>query len=479
MVIFGGTGDLTHRKLIPALYQLNINGFLPDGLNVISVGRKHKTTEEYRNELRESVRKYSSRSFTEERFTELAERIEYFTLDFDTPKDYDSLQEFLCSREKEGKPENRLFYLAVSPDYFGKIVDSMERSGITGGNGWRRLVIEKPFGKDLESATALNSSISRVFPEKSIYRIDHYVAKEMIQNIMMLRFQNSIFESIWNGKHIDNVQITVLEKEGVGTRGGYYDHTGALRDMVQNHLLQLLAITAMEPPKSLDPDDVRDEKVRVFNALKDCTAECAEGNVLFGQYEGYRNEDRVPQDSRTETLVAARVQIDNDRWRGVPFYLLTGKALKNKTAQVTIEFRNLASFSSGIMQEPNILEIKIQPDEGITLHLSVKKPGVIDEMVQAEMDYCQSCLYLFNSPDSYEKLILDSMTGDSTRFTRWDELELTWSFIDSILRHAKEHIEPLAYQIGSDGPEELDSFIKSGSGKWWYRNRTSQYEYNL
>ena len=296
MVIFGGTGDLTHRKLIPALYQLDINGFLPEGLNVISVGRKHKTTEEYRNELRESVRKYSSRSFTEELFNDLAQRVEYFTLDFDSQKDYDSLSEFLNKREKEGKPENRLFYLAVSPDYFGKIVDSCEASGITAGSGWRRLVIEKPFGKDLESATALNSSISRVFPEKSIYRIDHYVAKEMIQNIMMLRFQNSIFESIWNRSHIDNVQITVLEKEGVGTRGGYYDHTGALRDMVQNHLLQLLAITAMEPPKSLDPDDVRDEKVRVFQALKDCTAECTEGNVLFGQYEGYRNEDRVHED---------------------------------------------------------------------------------------------------------------------------------------------------------------------------------------
>lgn len=479
MVIFGGTGDLTHRKLIPALYQLDINGFLPEGLNVISVGRKYKTTEEYRNELRESVKKYSSRSFTEELFNDLAQRVEYFTLDFDSQKDYNSLSAFLNEREKEGKPENRLFYLAVSPDYFGKIVDSCEASGITAGSGWRRLVIEKPFGKDLESATALNTSISRVFPEKSIYRIDHYVAKEMIQNIMMLRFQNSIFESIWNRSHIDNVQITVLEKEGVGTRGGYYDHTGALRDMVQNHLLQLLAITAMEPPKSLDPDDVRDEKVRVFQALKDCTAECTEGNVLFGQYEGYGSEDKVPHDSRTETLVAARVQIDNDRWRGVPFYLLTGKALRNKTAQVTIEFRKLASLASDIQQEPNILEIKIQPDEGITLHLSVKKPGVIDEMVQAEMDYCQSCLYLFNSPDSYEKLILDAMTGDSTRFTRWDELELTWSYIDSILRHAKDNVTPKCYEIGSDGPDELDTFIKSGSGKWWYRNRTSQYEYTL
>ncbi|HSR04259.1 MAG TPA: glucose-6-phosphate dehydrogenase, partial [Proteiniclasticum sp.] len=398
--------------------------------------------------------------------------ISYFRLNFEDKVDYDDLLKELQSRDKEGISDNYMFYLAVSPNYFSEIVENLQASSIREKkSNWQRLVIEKPFGQDLESAIKLNDSISKVFDEKDIYRIDHYVAKEMIQNINMLRFQNAIFGSIWNKDHISNVQITVLEKEGVGTRGGYYDGTGALRDMVQNHLLQLLSITAMEPPKSLDTDDVRNEKVKVFSSLRPFTSENLEDKLILAQYEGYQQEDKVDSDSTTETLVATKIFIDNDRWEGVPFYLLTGKSLKNKTAQITIEFKQSNRY--GKDSEPNILEIKIQPDEGITLHLNIKEPGVVDKISMVEMDYCQSCLYLFNSPDSYEKLLLDAISGDSTLFTRWDELQLTWKYVDSILENVNGNKKSIlkSYGVGTDGPEELSSFIDSGANHWWYLNR--------
>lgn len=474
MIIFGGTGDLTHRKLIPALYQLHINGFLPEDFSTISIGRRDKSTEEYRKELLSSIKKFSSRNFEEESFNSFSRKISYFRLNFEDKSDYDDLLKELQSRDKEGSADNYMFYLAVSPNYFGEIVENLQASKIREKqSNWQRLVIEKPFGQDLDSAIKLNDTISKVFEEKDIYRIDHYVAKEMIQNINMLRFQNAIFGSIWNKDHISNVQITVLEKEGVGTRGGYYDGTGALRDMVQNHLLQLLAITAMEPPKSLDTDDVRNEKVKVFSSLRPFTSENLEEKLILAQYEGYHSEDKVDSDSTTETLVATKIFIDNERWEGVPFYLLTGKSLKNKTAQITIEFKQSNRYHYGKDSEPNILEIKIQPDEGITLHLNIKEPGVVDKISMVEMDYCQSCLYLFNSPDSYEKLLLDAISGDSTLFTRWDELQLTWKYVDSILENVNGHKKSLlkSYGVGTDGPEELSSFIESGAKHWWYLNR--------
>jgi glucose-6-phosphate 1-dehydrogenase len=474
MVIFGGTGDLTHRKLIPAIYQLHINGFLPEDFTAISIGRRDKTTEEYREDLLSSIKRFSSRNFEEESYESFSKKITYYRLNFEDQSDYEDLRRELESRDKEGVRDSYMFYLAVSPSYFSEIVLNLKASGIREKDSlWQRLVIEKPFGQDLESAIRLNDSISSVFDEKDIYRIDHYVAKEMIQNINMLRFQNAIFGSIWNKDHISNVQITVLEKEGVGTRGGYYDGTGALRDMVQNHLLQLLAITAMEPPVSLDTDDVRNEKVKVFSSLKPFTGEHLDEKLILGQYKGYQDEEKVDPDSGTETLVATKVYIENERWEGVPFYLLTGKGLMNKTAQITIEFKQSNRYNYGKESEPNILEIKIQPDEGITLHLNIKEPGVVDKIAMVEMDYCQSCLYLFNSPDSYEKLLLDALNGDSTLFTRWDELQLTWKYVDSILENVNESRKSMlkSYEVGSNGPEDLSSFIDSGANHWWYLNR--------
>ena len=474
MIIFGGTGDLAHRKLIPGLFQLYTNGYLPKDFSLISIGRRDKNNIEYRAEVYESTKKYSNKVTIESDFNKFSKMIDYFNLDFNNEEDYVKLKDELYRKDKNGLERSYMFYLGVSPDYFSTIVKNLEKSGIRDKKSlWQRLIIEKPFGKDLESATKLNNTISDVFDEKDIYRIDHYVAKEMIQNINTLRFQNSIFKSIWNKENISNIQITVLEKEGVGTRGGFYDDTGALRDMVQNHLLQLLAITAMEPPSSLNSDDIRNEKVKVFKDLRCFNKEDLKNNLILGQYIGYQDEDKIDKDSSTETLVAAKMFIDNERWEGVPFYLLTGKSLENKTAQVTIEFKNQDNNLYGENTKPNILTIKIQPDEGISLNLNVKKPGVVDQMGVAEMDYCQSCLYLFNSPDSYEKLLLDAMNGDSTLFTRWDELQLTWKYIDSLLFHLnsskKDHIE--CYEKGSTGPISLDNFIDNGVKKWWYRER--------
>ncbi len=474
MIIFGGTGDLTHRKLIPALFQLYQNNFLSPDFSVISIGRRDKTTKEYQEDILSSSKKFSSKGVDEEKFEQFRKMVTYFRLNFDHHEDYDTLLDELKSRDIPGVSDNYIFYLAVSPDFFSDIVENLKKSKIRKKpSHWQRLVIEKPFGHDLESAKKLNQSISNVFDEKEIYRIDHYVAKEMIQNINMLRFQNAIFGAIWNKDHIENVQITVLEKEGVGTRGGYYDDTGALRDMVQNHLMQLLAITAMEPPKSLQADDVRNEKVKVFDALKPFSLDEDSKNLVLGQYLGYQKEDKVEDDSTTETLVATKVFIDNNRWQGVPFYLLTGKSLQKKTAQITIEFKKSNRYDYGGECPPNILEIKIQPDEGITLHLNVKEPGVVDKMTMVEMDYCQSCLYLFNSPDSYEKLLLDAINGDSTLFTRWDELQLTWAYVDSIMASVfdKKDSALKCYERESDGPRELEDFIDSGHGEWWYRHR--------
>ena len=477
--LFGGTGDLTHRKLIPGLFQLYIDDYLPKDFSLISIGRRDKNSEDYRKEVLESTKKYSDKPIDEEKFMDFSQMIDYFRLNFNSPDEYIDLKDELYARDEEGSLRSYMFYLAVSPDYFSNIVNNLESSGIRAKESlWQRLLIEKPFGEDLKSATKLNETISSVFDEKDIFRIDHYVAKEMIQNINILRFQNSIFGSIWNKNHISNVQISVLEKEGVGTRGGYYDDTGALRDMVQNHLLQLLAITAMEPPKSLRSDDIRNEKVKIFKDLKCFEKEDLKSGLVLGQYKGYTEEDKIDPNSSTETLVGAKLFIDNERWEGVPFYLLTGKALEHKTAQVTIEFKN---GNQGLYTEntkPNTLTIKIQPDEGITLKLNVKTPGVVDHMGVAEMDYCQSCIYKFNSPDSYEKLLLDAMKGDSTLFTRWDELALTWKYIDSLIYHLnsskKYHLE--LYEKGSKGPESLDNFIDAGAGKWWYRER--QYDEN-
>ncbi|QSX08628.1 glucose-6-phosphate dehydrogenase [Alkalibacter rhizosphaerae] len=478
MIIFGATGDLTRRKLIPALHQLQYGGHLPEDFQVVAIGRREITQEEYREDLFHAMVAYTRILIDEDSWETLARRITYYKMDLTKTEEYRGLQTFLKERQHgENFSCNQLFYLAMAPEFFTVIVDGLKDTGILEETGnWNRLVLEKPFGKDLASAKVLNENIQRAFREEQIFRIDHYLGKEMIQNITMLRFQNTIFEPLWNSRYIDNIQISVSELDGVGSRAPYYDQTGALRDMVQNHLLQTLAITAMDPPKTMEADQIRDAKVKLLSELILFTEETSKTNVVFGQYESYKNEIGVQENSVTETFVALKLFIDNARWRGVPFYLTTGKKLPEKSAQVTVEFKApnqcvqpegepCQVFDMQPGSQVNILEIKIQPKEGISLRLNTKKPSVISETVVAEMEYCQSCQNNFNTPDAYEKLLLDVIHGDSTRFTRWDELALTWYFIDSI------HLDqvPLCeYEDLGRGPWEAHELLERDQRKWWH-----------
>lgn len=476
MIIFGSTGDLTQRKLIPAIHQLQYNGYLPDAFRVVAIGRRELSQQEYLENLFEAMVKHTKLLIDEYSWLKISERITYYKMDLTDLEDYKGLKEFLDGNDF---PLNKLLYLAIAPELFSVVVQGLDENRILEEKGnWIRLVLEKPFGKDLESAKSLNENILSAFREDQIFRIDHYLGKEMIQNITMLRFQNAIFEPLWNHRYIDNIQICVAEMEGVGSRAQYYDHTGALRDMVQNHLLQTLAIAAMDPPKTMNADHVRDAKVKLLSQLGYFTEETSKSDILFGQYEGYQNEKDVLDDSDTETFVAMKVNIHNERWKGVPFYLATGKKLPNKSAQVTVEFKppdqclqmneneSCQVFALSPGSEVNVLEIKIQPEEGISLRLNTKKPSITGETVVAKMEYCQSCKNSYNSPDAYEKLLLDVMRGDSTRFTRWDELALSWHFIDSI---HKSQVPRYTYPQGETGPKQAEELLKRDNRKWWHR----------
>jgi glucose-6-phosphate 1-dehydrogenase len=480
MTIFGATGDLTRRKLLPALYQLHQQGYLPSEFAVLAIGRREKSTDIFRQEMREAVAKYASRKFSEEVWAELERRIEYLQMDFQNEEAYEKLARKISSGREQGKyASNDLFYLAVAPDHFGTIVNSLKQAGLVHcdventdfsedgkNNPWQRLVIEKPFGKDLNSAAELNRVITDVIPERNIYRIDHYLAKEMIQNITMLRRQNAIFEPLWNHDYIDNIQISVLEHEGVGSRGGYYDKTGALKDMIQNHLLQLVAVLAMDLPSINQSENVRDEKVKLLSSLHS-QINSSNMPVVLGQYDSYRQEEKVDPDSSTDTFVALKLVLDNKRWSGVPFYLVTGKKMAEKAALVTIEFKKPETADHKDVQA-NLLQIGIQPREGIHLKLNTKKPTVIDEMDVAEMEYCQSCQYNFNTPDSYEKLLLDVMLGDSTRFTRWDELELSWKLTDEIAAYCRTEVHLDTYEDNTCGPESAVEMLTRDGRRWWH-----------
>ena len=346
MVIFGGTGDLTHRKLMPALYNLVYDRLLPENFAVVSIGRKNKSSEQYRNEVFESLNKYSRNEIDRDYWARLREIIYYLQFDFTDQEGYERLKEYLKEiDEKYNTGGNRVFYLAIAPEYFELVVQGLSEHELAHRNGaWTRLVIEKPFGKDLKTARKLNNELNEVFDESSIYRIDHYLGKEMIQNIMVLRFCNTVFESLWSNKYIDNVQISLSEKHGVGTRGGYYENSGAMRDMVQNHILQILSLVAMEPPVNLKTESIRTEKLKVIQAIEDFTDEKLRNNVVFGQYGkgvidgqpvvSYREEENIPAKSTTETFVALKLQINNFRWAGTPFYIRTGKRMGKTSSEI-------------------------------------------------------------------------------------------------------------------------------------------------
>ncbi len=474
MVIFGGTGDLTRRKLIPALYNLKYQNTLPENFALVAIGRKNKTNEEYRKEMSEFVKTYSRFNFSEDIWGNLSSRIFYKRFDFTSDNGYVELQQFLNELDKKyGTQGNRIYYLAVAPEYFAVIVEKLYKHAMASNQtSWQRVVIEKPFGENLESARKLNKVITDVFTERNTYRIDHYLGKEMLQNIMVIRFANVFFEPIWNRKYIDNVQISAVETIGIENRGGYYEKAGALRDMVQNHMMQLLMLTAMEPPASLDTESIRDEKVKVLKSLEIMTPESVEKNVVRGQYVGYRNEEKVSPNSNTETFVALKVQIENFRWAGVPFYLRTGKKMPKKSTQIIIQFKPLPGilyFKEYKNLLPNLLIIKIQPEEGVKLQFNAKIPGSAGMIIEpVSMDFCQKCEISNNSPEAYEKLLLDVMKGDSTLFTRWDEVEYSWKFVDAIAEAWANKIPDFPnYQPGTWGPKEADELLKRDQRTWW------------
>jgi len=490
IVIFGATGDLTHRKLIPALYNLAVDGELPSGVKIVGFARREKSDEEFRSGLKELNKKVSRNGHDDAIWDNFEQSIHYHKSEFQDDDGYERLAKRLDELdEARGGRGNRLFYIASAPEFFDDILESLKKVGLneSKGDSWSRVIVEKPFGKDLKTAQHLNEVVNATFEEKDTYRIDHYLGKETAQNIMVLRFANAIFEPLWNSQHIDHVQITCAENLGMeGGRGGYYDTAGALRDMVQNHLLQLLSLVAMEPPTDLTADGVRDEKVKVIRSLRKFnTPELVAENVVRAQYiaghvdgvtkPGYREEDRVNPDSKTESYVGMRLQIDTWRWAGVPFYLRVGKQLPKKATEISIHFKEtptvLFNALPGGVPDGNVLVIRIQPDEGISLRMVSKLPGTTLRLEPVKMNFQYSTSFGKSSPEAYERLLLDAMAGDATLFARRDEVEEAWRFVDYIEDgwHKSERPPLMAeYQAGSWGPKEADDLLK-GDGRVWRR----------
>jgi glucose-6-phosphate 1-dehydrogenase len=474
IVIFGATGDLTQRKLIPALFNLCRKNRLPENLRIVGYGRKPWSDDDFRVAMRAGVDKYASYHFTEDEWNHFVARLSYRSGGFTEAADWHHLAAELA--ELEGGPANRLYYLATLPDLFSGIVAGLGDAGLaTESEDWRRVVIEKPFGNDLPSAQALNQGVHQVLDEKQIYRIDHYLGKETVQNVLVFRFANAIFEPIWNRNYVDHVQITVAEDVGVEHRAAYYERAGVLRDMFQNHLLQLLTLIALEPPASFTADAVRNERVKVLSAVRPIAAHQVAEHTVRGQYRGYRDEEGVAPDSQTPTFAALRLFIDNWRWQGVPFYLRSGKQLAEKSTEITIQFQCPPHVMFNMSHEQcliaNVLTLCLQPDEGIHLRFEAKVPDSISEMRSVNMEFhYQDSFGASAIPEAYERLLLDALNGDASLFTRSDQIELAWQLMDPILAGwAASDAPPLAiYEPGSWGPAEADDFL-ARDGRGWLR----------
>jgi glucose-6-phosphate 1-dehydrogenase len=489
LVVFGASGDLTRRKLIPAIFQLWCQELLPTDFIVMGFARSEKTDAEFRAELAEAIRATldcAGKPIDEARWEQFTERLFYCAGQYDDSASFAQLEDRLATI---GAPANRLYYLATPPNAFPQIIEQLGDAGMARRDQdtpWARVVIEKPFGTDLETCHALNELVRTVFDEKQIFRIDHYLGKETVQNILVLRFGNSVFEHVWSHHYIDHVQITVAESLSVGTRGGYYDHAGALRDMVQNHMLHLLSLVAMEPPSSLDADDIRNEKVKVLSALRGIPWECAANGVVRAQYDAgtiegepisaYRDTDGVAPHSRTETFVAFKTYVDNWRWEGVPFYMRTGKALPKRCTEISIHFaavpRLLFNRPETDPLAPNVLTLRIQPNEGISFAFQAKVPGHGTVIKPLKMDFDYSESFGTQPPDAYERLLLDAAIGDATLFTRGDEVEQAWRFVTPVLEGCSGDACPTClptYPAGSWGPPEADALIREDKREWHLR----------
>jgi glucose-6-phosphate 1-dehydrogenase len=479
-VVFGATGDLTHRKLFPALYNLSAHGLLPAPFAAVGVSRREFGADAFREGLREAVAEHSRTGFDAAVWRRFAPAVHYLHGGFDDAATYERLGERLDALDAElGLGGNRLFYLAVPPSEFAAILENLKRAGLVRGAHdpqWSRVVIEKPFGRDLESARKLNRLVAKVLDESQAFRIDHYLGKETVQNILVFRFANSIFEPIWNRKYVQYVEISAAETAGVGTRGRFYEETGVLRDIVQSHLLEVLSLVAMEPPNDTEPDTIRDEKLKVIKALGSMTPEAIERGVVLGQYEGYRREPGVAADSVTPTFAALRLTVDNWRWQGVPFYVRAGKKLKRRMTEVSLHMQPvpLCLFRRDDVCdriEPNVITLRIQPDEGIYLRFASKVPGHDMGVGSVIMDMKYAETFGGDPPEAYERLLLDVMRGDATLFSRRDAVEAAWAWITPILEHFEEH--PARdfpnYAPGSWGPGRCDDLLAREDRRWHER----------
>lgn len=487
LVIFGASGDLTYRKLVPALFDLYKQNSLPDHFVVLGVSRSQLTDESFREKMIDGIRQFSlSHDSINEELEAFSKLLFYLSIDTGNNEDYAILKSKLQQIDTDFNTEgNYLFYLSTPPSLYSEIPHFLAEQGLNKAKGkMRRIVIEKPFGTDLKSAQELNKSLLTDYSEDQIYRMDHYLGKETVQNMLVTRFANSIYEPLWNRNYIHHVEITAAESIGVENRGGYYDTSGALRDMIQNHLFQMLALVAMEPPSVIESDAIRNEKLKVFQALRPMSKKDIAKNVIRGQYTaakikgkdeiGYREEKGVDPNSRTETYVAMKLFIDNWRWDGVPFYIRTGKRLPTRVSEVVIHFKpaplNLFGQTDDSINNGNSLVIRIHPDEGLLLKTAMKIPGSGYRVKEVNMDFHYSDLQNTYVPGAYERLLLDAMTGDSTLYTRGDALESAWKFVQPILDYWKsdENAPLYGYPCGSWGPECADSLIEGGKMTWRY-----------
>jgi glucose-6-phosphate 1-dehydrogenase len=470
MVIFGASGDLTQRKLVPSLFNLYRKGRMPKKFCIVGYGGTAFTDEQFRTHLEEGLKQFASFKFSEEEWENFASNLGYRQGRYDKAEDFEKLKSML--KDWEGGAGDRIYYMATPPGVFPNIIAQLAQTGqLAENDGWRRVVIEKPFGTDLKSACDLNEQIHKALNEKQIYRIDHYLGKETVQNILVSRFSNTIFEPLWNRNYIDHVEITVAEQVGVEHRARFYDQVGVLRDMFQNHLLQLVSLVAMEPPVSFDASALRNEKVKVLSAIHPMKEEDVLRKTVLAQYKGYREEEGVDKDSRTPTFAAVRLQVDNWRWQGVPFYLRSGKSLKEKLSQVTVEFKeppHLLFPNTESHLTPNMLVLYLQPDEGMHLRFEAKVPDTVSEMRSVDMEFHYEDSFGKTAiPEAYERLLLDVLTGDPSLFTRADEVETAWGIIDPIIRAWDKQKESLpVYEPGTWGPAESDELLAKDKRKW-------------
>ncbi|WP_066320790.1 glucose-6-phosphate dehydrogenase [Bacillus sp. FJAT-29814] len=479
-VLFGATGDLAKRKIFPALYNLYVDQKLPQSISIIGLGRGELSQQDFQDKVKDSILDFSRR--LEHDAASMGEFLDYFRyskLDVNRKEDFQTLLQLVMQREEELKlAENRMFYLSVAPEFFDTIALNIKNSGLGQTTGWKRLIIEKPFGHDLQSARELNEKLSRAFEEEEIYRIDHYLGKPMVQNLEALSYANPILQFIWNKEHIANVQITASETVGVEKRAGYYDHAGAIRDMVQNHMLQILMMTAMDTPENISAAEIRIEKRKIMESLRPIKEEDVQNDIVRGQYilgevngqevPGYLEEPGVDPSTTTDTFVAALLWIDHPSWTGVPFYIRTGKRMKEKSTRIVIEFKNNQNHEYKNTQiNPNLLVIEINPNENISFQLNIKNPlnnGKV-EPVWINLANGQTEMGV---PEAYERLIYDAFNGDSTFFAHWKEVELSWEWVQPILNAFEANQLPLyEYRSGSNGPIAADCLLLENGFKWW------------